>query len=94
MARTPNKFNNKDQLGPFGIHSGPDKEGLYKHNGCMWLIGFVTYKSPHRFQTLKDAVDFREMNDGEIRQHLSDIETVYENRSDMREFVQSVIRRL
>lgn len=94
MAKVPNKFNDPEQLGPFGLIRGPDEDGLYTYSWCMWLVGFVTYRSPYKHQTLKGAVDFREMNIDEVRQHLLDIETIYKDDWGMKQFVESARRRL
>lgn len=93
MVETPNKF--LGEFGPFCTASKtPDENGLYRHRGCMWLIGFVTFKSPTRNMSLEEAVDFREMSTEEIEEYLQPVEIIYKDKWDLPTFISSAKRRL
>ena len=93
MIEIPNKF--LGELGPFAtVSRTPDENGLYELRGCMWLIGFVTFKSPTEYGSLEGAVDFREMNTEEIERYLQEIEEMSKGRWDLEPFISSAKRKL
>lgn len=86
----PNKFAGDlgHYLGPYSlVSSTKDAEGLYTHWVSMWLIGFVTYKTPHKTGSYKEARKFREMTPEEIKTHLNNIMNVYGGKKEARKFV-------